>query len=399
MNAQLAVPPDEAAWTSGDSCCSLRSGRVVNGDSVDQEAGFIPVSFWAYMATMLTSESLASELVAAIKSGITLRAVVEMPTLLGLEIVRAKALSDEAEDLATAAVGLVRESAARVDEQADGTVAILLGVATSTRGMPAPERRRKAARSIPTSFDHFRKRYEGELLIRLAEDLVATDSVYRSRRAHEIQRPAAAESRLKINWLERHEAYRRIWSPVAALRADLLILLDYLRENRDAGIELEAIDVDSPVAWPDIADRGMNLLWRRAQFTRELNRFVEEHGGLWLLSNPDKESQVAEAIFQIGYHGPFGSADDSWLRLRLAEATGEELDPFINAVYADEAGTETLRSVLSWADQCRCPLKGSGTPSASCEVHRWLAACDLYIRLIDDDWDEIADWYREQRRE
>lgn len=371
----------------------------MNEGSFDQGVGFIPVSFWAQMATMLKTESLASELVAAIKSGVTLRAVVEMPTLLGLEIVRAKALSDEAEDMATAAVGLVRESAARVDELADGTVAILLGVATSTRGMPAPERRRKAARSIPASFDHFRKRYEGELLSRLAEDLVATDSVFRSRRGHEAQRPEAVESRLRINWLERHEAYRRIWSPVAALRADLLILLGYLRENRETGTGLEEINDESSVPWHDVADRAMNLLWRRAQFTQELNRFVEDHGGLWLLSDPNKETQVAEAIFQIGYHGPFGSADDSWLRLRLAEVAGGELDPFMGAVYADDVGTELLSSLLSWANGCGCKVGEESGSAGTCEVHKWLAACDRYVRLIDEDWDEIADWYRQERRE
>ncbi len=370
----------------------------MNEGSFDHGVGLNPVNFWAYMAAMLISESLTGELAASIKPGITLRAVVGMPTLLGLTIVKAKALSDEVEDLATAAVGLVRESAVRVDEQADGTVAILLGLATATRGMRAPERRRKAARSIPTSFDHFRKRYESELMSRLAEDLVATDSVFRARREHEAQIPEAAESRLRINWLERHEAYRRIWSPVVALRADLLILLGYLRKNREAGIGLEEIDVESPVPWPDVADRAMNLLWRRAQFTRELNRFVDDYGGLWLLSDPNKETQVAEAIFQIGYHGPFGSADDSWLRLRLAEVAGGELDPFMDAVYADVVGTTSLRNLLHWTDQCNCSLHSSSEPYTACGVHPWLTACNSYISLIDEDWDKVADWYRCDRR-
>ncbi|MGH2905903.1 MAG: hypothetical protein ACRDKI_03940 [Solirubrobacterales bacterium] len=369
----------------------------MNGGSFGDRHGLFPVSFWANMAAVLTSELLTDELTSSVRSGITLRAVLAMPTLLGLDVVKAKALSDRVEDVGTAALGLLRESSVRVDEEADGTAAILMGLATGTKGMPAPERRRKAARSIPTSFDNFRKRHEGELLSRLAEELVAADSIFRSRQNHRAQVPDAIDSRLRVNWLERHEAYRRIWSPVSALRADLLVLLEYLKRNRVAGIALEQIDDESPAPWPDVADRAMNLLWRRAQFTRELNRFVEEYGGLWLLSDPDKESQVAEAIFQIEHHGPFGSADDSWLRLRLAEVSGEELDPFIDAVYAEEAGTEALRSVLNWADQCKCPPEGSGDSYKTCEVHKWLSACDRYTLLIDEDWDAVADWYRRPR--
>jgi len=29
-----------------------------------------------------------------------------------------------------------------------------------------------------------------------------------------------------------------------------------------------------------------------------------------------------------------------------------------------------------------------------CELHAWLAGCDDFIRLIDEDWLRVADWYR-----
>lgn len=346
---------------------------------------------------MLISKQIAQELEAALIPGVTLGALTEMPTMLSLGIVHAKALSDQPEDLAAAASGLLKEACARVDGERDGAVATLLGVAEGMRGVKLMRRRQKAAERIPASKDHFRKFKENDLLLAVGEDLVTLDSTFQARLNQDAQIPEATESRLKINWLARHEAYQRIWSPVSALRGDLVILLGYLRQNVAAGVELEQTTDQSPVPWPDIADRGMNLMWRRAQFTSAVERFTEDFGGLWLLSDPNQESRAAEAIHKLNAGGPGGDADDSWLRLRLTEAKNGELDDFMNVVYANEHGTEVLRMFLDWAARCKCSLDENAAPRTTCNVHQWLAACDEYIDLISEDWDKVADYYREKR--
>jgi len=213
----------------------------------------------------------------------------------------------------------------------------------------------------------------------VADELYAQDSAYRLRHKHRTEREREPpHTRTGVNWLERHEAYRRVWTPISALRADLAVLLGYLRGG-EAG-------------WPDLADRLMNMTWRYAQFSRELERFVEDYGGLWLLADIDSEIAAADAIRRIDYHVPFGEADSSWLRLILKGTPGEELDPFIDRILAEDRGHEILAVWMDWAVGCRCDLESPDTEL--CEVHTWAAAADHFVRLIDKDWYAVADWYR-----
>ncbi len=345
---------------------------------------------------MLNAEKIALELSEALPGGASLKALSQMTALTGLAIVGAKAISKDPEDLAAAAVGVLKEACVRVDGARDGAVATLLGLATGTRGISISERRRQAAELLTISAERVRKDREGKLVLQLSEELIVADRTFQARRNQADQQPDALNSRLNINWLERHEAYRRIWSPVAALRADLLVLLGYLGTNREAGIALEQTNTESPAPWADLADRGLNLMWRRAQFTQAVVDFIADFGGLWLLSDPGQESKAAEAIHQLDHNGPCGDADDSWLRLQLANAERGELDAFIDLTYDSQLGKDMLETFLRWADQCRCKLDSGAAPKAGCEVHGWLAACDQYITLIDEDWGEVADWYRER---
>jgi hypothetical protein len=302
-----------------------------------------------------------------------------MPTLLALEVIEAKSPSNEIGDLAAAAGGVVREAAMRVDEATNGATAVVFGIARGTRSLNLMTRRQEAAALLSVTPDHFRKSLESARVQLLADELLALNSTFQARLAHTLNKPSPQESRLNVDWLARHEAYRRIWTPVYALRSDLSMLLGLLSDEAE---------------WPDVADRVMNLLWRRAQFTKALDQFVEEYGGLWLLSDPEKESQAAESIYQLARLSPSGTADDSWLRLRLAEAEEHELDSFSTLVWENEQGKEMVAIWLEWARTCNCqPDNLSGT----CPVHGWMAACDQFTQLIDEDWDQVADWYRRER--
>ena len=301
------------------------------------------------------------------------------PGLLSLAVVAAKAASPDRADRAVAGEGIIREAAVRVDAGTHGAASTLLGLAPGTRGSPLKERRRLIADDLlHVHVDHFRKVREEPLIEAVADEIYASDSAWRLRQGHRAAgERGPADTRVGVNWLERHEAYRRVWTPIAALRDDLIVLLELLRSEAD---------------WPDIADRVMNQLWRYTQFLRELDRFVEEMGGLWILADIESEVAAADAIRRIGWHVPFGEADNSWLRLTLGETPGEELEPFIDRVYPAERGKEMMTVWLDWAKTCGCNLEAPDP--VRCEVHRWVSACEQFIRLIDEDWYRIADYYR-----
>jgi len=254
----------------------------------------------------------------------------------------------------------------------------VLALAPGTRGSLLKRRRAIAAAQLPVNAEHFRKELEPPLIQAVADEIYAIDSAWRLRQSHRNageRRPV--DTRIGVNWLERHQAYRRIWTPIAALRDDLIVLLELLRSEAD---------------WPDVADRVMNQLWRYTQFLRELDRFVDGMGGLWILADVESEVAAADAIRRIGWHVPFGEADSSWLRLALTETPGEELDPFIDQVVGVQRGKEMMAVWLDWAKACGCDL--DAPDPERCEVHRWKGACDEFIRLIDEDWYRIADYYR-----
>lgn len=327
-----------------------------------------------------TPEQLAAELRDQLRAGISPRSLAACPKLLGLAVVGAKAASDDPLDRATAAYGLLREIVVVIDGKRNGPIASLLGLATGSRGTLLKERRHRTAELLFISPAHLRTSdREAVLIATLADEVYAADSAYRLRHRHRTtsdQTPAT--SRLGIDWLDRHQAYRRVWTPVAALRNDLLVLLADLPDEANR--------------YSDIVDRLITMTWRYAQFLTELERFLVDYGGLWLLADVDSEFAAADAIQRIGSLVPFGEADDSWLRLTLAESQAGELEPFGERIEADEIGQLLLGAWLAWAKACVCPAQ---SPDAQrCGVHAWLAAADEFSQLIDRDWLAVADWYR-----
>jgi hypothetical protein len=321
---------------------------------------------------------LASELAGLLRPGLTTTGLRTCPALLGLKVVAAKAASESPADRAVSAHGIVREAAVRVDAAADGASSTLLGLAPGTRSSLLKARREAAARLLHVNVDHFRKHREEPLIEAVADEIYAIDSAWRLRQSHrDSGEQTQAETRAGIDWLERHQAYRRVWTPIAALRDDLVVLLQLLRSDAE---------------WADIADRVMNQLWRYAQFLRELDHFVHDYGGLWILADVESEVAAADAIRRIAWHVPYGEADNSWLRLTLGETPAEELDVFIDRVYPVERGKEMMTVWLDWTKTCNCEL--DAPDPNRCEPHRWMSACDEFIRLIDKDWYRVADYYR-----
>jgi hypothetical protein len=339
------------------------SGDVL-GDLTSQESASAPAD-------------LAAELGGLLRSGVTTEGLRQCSAILDLALTRAKAASDEVNDHAVAAHTLITEAGKRVDNGAYGPAGILLGLAPGTRGSLLKERRRQAAEALHVSPEHLRKEREPLLLEAVADELYAADSAYRLRHRHRMEAERSPEqSALGINWLEQHRSYRRIWTPVFGMRNDLGVLRDY----RAADEEYK----------PAIADRLVNITWQWARFELALEQFIAEQGGLWLLADADSEIAAADAIHQLQLNVPLGETDCSWLRTLLMDSPHEELDGFGDRLIAEgERRRELMRLWLEWVgcqeldeSDCDCPL------------HAWLQAAQQFIRLIDDDWYRVADWYR-----
>ncbi len=330
---------------------------------------------------------LAAELVGILRTGTTTSALRGCTVLLSLASVQAKAASATDDDRAVAAQTLLAEAVARVDDRDPGAAAIVLGLARGHRGSLLKTRRYHAGEALGVSAEHFRKEREGPLLEAVADELYAADSAWRLRHQHRLRPERQPEaSALKIDWLEQHRSYRRIWTPINAVRNDVLVLLRYLAEARETGEEDHAA----------IADRLVTIAWRWASFQNELRKFVDEQGGLWLLADADSEIAAAEALHQIELHAPLGENDDSWLRTLLLASPHLELGGFADQlIAAGDERREMLGQWYRWAADCTGDLRSE---DPGCELHAWDAACQEFIRLIDADWYRVADWYRTSER-
>jgi hypothetical protein len=325
-------------------------------------------------------EDLAAELAGLLRTGVTAPGLRGCPAILALDITQARAPENTDADKASAAHELLSQAVVSVDGERNGVAATLLGLATGTRGALLMQRRAAVANRLAITVDHFRRDREEPLVEQVAEELYTMDAAHRLRQRHRTapERPST-RSRLGIDWLDRHQAYRRVWTPVTALRSDVQVLLRFVRDEATPGF--------------DLASRAMNLNWRLAQFSRQLDRFVEDYGGLWLLADVESEVEAADAIGRIGFHLPLGEEDLSWLRITLAEAPHGELDGFADALLERREEARILVDTwVKWAQSCRCDLEAPDPDT--CEVHLWMSHTERFIRLIDADWYRIADFYR-----
>jgi hypothetical protein len=392
-------------------------------------------------------EALAADLAAMLRTGVTVercRSAAALPTL---ELVKAKAASSAVDDLAVSGVNLIREACAAVDGDS-GATALLLGLAPGSRGRLLKDRRREAADALSYSVEHLRKDREPLLLEAVADELYAMDSAYRLRHRHRTEAEREPpDSRLKIDWYEQHRRYGRIWTPIVALRADLLVLVDWIREIRAAAASAPGEAVIDTDALPDDADptrlvaeeggivcgvrvdrewwrhfneRSAQMTWRLAQHSRELVTFVDRDGGLFLMADAESEVRAVDALYRVGIYVPFGDANVSWMRRLLADVPHQELDVFMERLFADEERwPANYRAWLNWAgdlldsgdvaserdDASPTLMAEQGeevslaiTPAAAREpastCGQWLAAAEELITLVEADWFRVADWYR-----
>lgn len=374
----------------------------------------------------MSPDALATELAAMLRHGVTTSACRLATGLTGLAVVRARAASDSETDRAVAARAFVRQAAIKLDGE-DGPICITLGIAPGYAATPLGTRRAKVAELLSVSTEHLRKDREPRMLQAVADEIIEVDSVYRSRQAHRDGVGGRGPgSGIQIDWYAFHQAYHRVWQPIARIRNDLVRLIGYLTEAKRAGLvprtaaNVDALGKEHPSLpglddWHPIAERCMTICWGIAQLDRATARFTDEHGGIWILATQETEEAVARDIYRINIFQPLGTADHSVLAGHLNRAEDAEFDPFELGLLEDAAWPILRDALIDWAQElvdagrsfravqveaslaARDPQLSNTPwfdtePTTDCE--RWLQAADNFIRVIDADWYEVADWYR-----
>jgi hypothetical protein len=306
-------------------------------------------------------------------------------------------LTGSAEPEPSAIEALLRQAVERLGGGRLGEAAsYTFGLVQGTRDWPAQDRRAQVARIYGVTPDRARKAQEKTAIAQTAEQILNLCHECRLRDVRmQMERRLPAESRLAVAWVERFEAYYRLWTPIDHLASDLRAAYETRRESDPGHAPWHATQ-----PWDGPEGQARNYarfaLFAYAEFKLELAKFKTRHGGLWLLSDQQIENQTADAVYRIGWHNPLTEEDDSWLRITLAQAAHREQFHFRQLLDSSSTGTSIHAKWQKHVASCGCP--SDDTPLPDCQVHLTISACDDYVHLIDEDWDRIADWYHPGER-
>lgn len=358
-----------------------------------------------------TREQLVEDLKLLREKGLPELDDLELPALLAA----AKITAPGAEELDGGALieTLLRRAAARLGGGSFGdSTRALFGLDGDTRTLTAGVRRGTAAKEIGVSLKTFLRKHESDALNQIGRQILVLCAEQRQR--EERDRMAAAhpaESAMAVQWIDRFQAYYRLWSPIYGLAADLTAYrATLLEEPRPYDRRYGTDSADDPGYSQEEQAEGYArfALHHYAHVEWDLRRFGVLYGGLWMLSEPDIEAAVSDAVYRIAWHvNPFNERDQSYLRTVIDETPNQELHGFLERLSSTEVGQETHREWQDWCATCECawaPGADSGSDyfptarnqrgiSEECQVHQVIDACGLYCNLIDEDWRKIADWY------
>jgi hypothetical protein len=273
----------------------------------------------------------------------------------------------------------------------------LFGLEPGTRGWRPKDLRERAASLYNVQPETFRKEPEQLHVGQVAEQILKLCHEQRLRLERvNLERRHPADSRLAVQWLDRFEAYYRIWTPIQRLGSDLQAAIDTRREP-DLGYPPWDPDGTTMAStdWKGNEDQATGYvrgaLYAFAWYQLELQRFIVRHGGLWIFSDPDIEQEVADATYKISWYTTFNMEDESWLRRLLAQSQFEEELSFVELLRAMPIGPGIHQEWQQFAASCHC--QDDQHPRDDCRVHPLVKACERYCQLIDEEWYKIADWY------
>jgi hypothetical protein len=330
-------------------------------------------------------------------------------------LVAAARLAAAAEvDNAAAVETLARRVVTRLSGGRYGDALVqLFGLDADSRALTAGVRRINASKALGCSEKTFRTKHEGAMLNDLARSVLVLCAEQRLRHGREqLAARHPVESQIAVQWIERFEAYYRMWTPIYAIGSDLTAYRSTLTENpRPYDRRFGTVGPEDEGYSQEEQSEGYArfALYHYAKFLWELRRFNADNGGLWLLSNADTELAVRDAAYRIGWHvQPFNERDDSYLRTVVDESQQQEMHAFLSNLAETNLGQDLHRQWQEWVATCECTWKASDVPddayfpesantqtiSPECQVHQVVANCTLYCELIDEDWMKVADWYQ-----
>lgn len=355
-----------------------------------------------------TRDELAEDLKLLREKGLPEIDNLELPALRAAAKIVAPGEADEG----AAQEVLLRRAAARLGGGSYGDAArALVGLDGDTRTLTAGVRRGIAAQNLGISLKTFLRKHEDPMLNQTARQILVLCAEQQLRDGRD--RLAAAhpvESGMATHWVERFQAYYRLWTPITGLASDLTAYRSTLIEQpRPYDRRFGADDPRDPGYSQEEQAEGYAryALYHYAKFEWNLRQFITTYGGLWMLSEPDIETAVSGAVYRISWHvNPFNERDQSYLRTLIDETANQELHGFLGRLADTELGRATHQEWQEWCASCECSwpptteadyfptARSQPGISSECQVHQVVEACGLYCELIDKDWRQIADWYR-----
>ena len=322
-------------------------------------------------------------------------------------------VDDERADEVVAIEATLRQAVERLGggSYGEGT-GLLFGLVGGARNLGPRERREKAADELGMSAETLRTAHQKSIVSDVATQVLALVADQRRREARtQLERRHPAESRLAVEWVERFEAYYRLWTPAYALAADLTAYRSTLLEaDRPYDRAPGTSGPDDPGYTQEEQAEGYArfALYRYATFELILHQFMTRYGGLWLLSSHAAEKTVEDSIYRIAWHiSPFNERDQSWLRSAAHDTRNQGAHGFLSVVANTETGQARHVEWQQWVATCGCtwpldeapeeeyfPTSQSRTGiDSACQMHQVVSACENYCRTIEDEWSRIADWY------
>jgi hypothetical protein len=351
------------------------------------------------------SEELLARIIASVSAlakgpGAIIEAVGEQSDLVTLESVVAKATGNGLEaatlgEVATVVISFLEEAADSLEQEPAGTTvpnrakaaraALSLKPELVNHPFQAVKGRSGRQGTIAEWLDISKENLEleraggstplSDLIYPMAQHLVRRENTYRIEERRLVQRAhrPPLESAMRVEWLGRFERYYKIWAPISGLRHDLELALNAIRSDDNTNTDLFV----------------RKSLYHYAAYLTDLESFVSERGGLWVLPDTKTEDAIADATWFLRKPIPIGEVGESMLRMTFGGAP--ELALFMHMTYVSQHLQPILNVWHEWVFSCHCVrLKH---PRKDCKVHATIEWARFYMAALNAQWDFLADWY------
>lgn len=346
------------------------------------------------------------------RRGITQLASLDVPAL--RQVVRAAGRVGPDDSVGAYAIeAMLRDAVAQIGGDHGDAAALLFGLEPGARSDRPSQLRKESAALLGVGVEHFRHTQEPALVGQVVQLMLGEAHRYRlrlSRLREDVRTPVG--SRLAVEWLSRFEAMYRIWSPVYGVGSDLTAYRStLLEEDRLWDREPDPNDPDDDGYTQERQAAGYVTFafYHHVKALLALQQFKIQFGGLWLLPDAQAETDLSDAIYRVTLTSPHNERDDSYMRMLLAEVPGQELHGFLTRVATDRVAKKTHDEWQEWVATCKCEWtlgerrgreefpthRNHPGISEQCDMHILIAACNDFCLILDDAWDQIADWYHD----